>query len=338
MPMRLLVRAMTVLALSGAPAAAGAVLDRVKAAGTLACGVLLEPAEYGKRDIHGALDDLGRDLCKATAAAVLGSPEKATILRPTDERHGFEALQSGAIDVLFGASAELSNATDFGLRFLHPAFFDGMGLLTRRDSGIGSSADLAGRRVCFIAGTEAEVTLDAEVAARAPGLIRFPFEENGEMLAALVVGHCDVVLDSVSRLGNDRAQFHGRIKDYAVLPERLTIETMAPAIADGDPQWATAVSATLDAMLGAEAAGIDQAHAGALRTTENPELVRLASPMPGIPADIVDKAWAVRAIAAVGNFAEVYERDCGPSSQLGIERGNNNLWNRGGLMVPDALR
>ena len=41
--------------------------------------------------------------------------------------------------------------------------------------------------------------------------------------------------------------------------------------------------------------------------------------------------WAVQIIRQVGNYGEVFERNLGSGSALKIERGLNNLWNRGGL-------
>jgi general L-amino acid transport system substrate-binding protein len=41
--------------------------------------------------------------------------------------------------------------------------------------------------------------------------------------------------------------------------------------------------------------------------------------------------WAAHIIALVGNYSEVFERNMGVGSKLGIARGLNNLWSNGGL-------
>jgi len=52
----------------------------------------------------------------------------------------------------------------------------------------------------------------------------------------------------------------------------------------------------------------------------------------------LDAAWMARAIAATGNYGEIFERNVGPKSPLGLPRGTNNLWNNGGLMYGYPLR
>lgn len=320
------------------PVQAGPVLDRVKSSGTLQCGVLKEPEDYGKADIHGALVALGTDLCRAVAAAVLGGPDKVAAVVLSDENHGFAALQAGKIDLLLGASPSASSAVVYGLKFASPLFLDGEGLLVPRNAGIASFADLAGKHVCFIANTEAESTLDSEIARRKLEILPFPFEEEGEMQASLTAGRCDAVIDSVSRLAVARAGFSRKAEDFIILPDRLSVEPMAPAMSEGDPQWAALVGATIDALLLAEAGGITQRTTETVRTTEDPATRGLAGLAPGIGEATIDRGWALRAISAVGNYAELYERDCGAQSPLNLPRGPNALWNQGGLMFAHALR
>ncbi|NTV11901.1 MAG: amino acid ABC transporter substrate-binding protein, partial [Zoogloea sp.] len=52
----------------------------------------------------------------------------------------------------------------------------------------------------------------------------------------------------------------------------------------------------------------------------------------------LDREWAARAVAAVGNYGEMFERNVGPASPLGLPRGLNRLWNQGGLMYGLPLR
>ena len=46
----------------------------------------------------------------------------------------------------------------------------------------------------------------------------------------------------------------------------------------------------------------------------------------------------VKAIKAVGNYGEMFERNVGPKSVLKLPRGSNNLWNKGGLMYGLPVR
>ena len=323
-----------VLLATTATAWAGPVLDRVKQSQTLACGVISVPEDYGKSDVHGTLEDFGSDLCRAVAVATIGVDAKMVVRSFPDERHGFDAIAAGKVDILFGASPSGSAAITHGLRFGHPVFYDAEGLLVRRDNGIASFSDLAGKPVCFIGNTYGEDVLHHAEVERGVKTLPFPFEEDGEMNVALLRDHCAAIISSVSRLANTRASFHAEVKDFVVLPDRLSVEPMAPATAESDPQWAAVVDATMNALLVAEAANVGKADAGVLRTTEDPILRVLGGFVPGIDQTVIDNGWAVRAIAAVGNYGEIYARDLGPGTEMDLPRGLNALRTQGGLLVP----
>ena len=317
-----------------APASAGAVLDRVKAVDALTCGVIDEPDDWGKEDVHASLPEFGADLCRAVAAAALGSPDKARIVPVRSELLGFKDLGAGKIDMLMGAAPSAAATVAFGTSFVRPVFLDGDALLVHRDSGIATFADLAGRLVCYAPATRAEDVRVAEAARHDIGFTPWPFEENGEMLGAVVGRKCDALFGSASRLAEDRSNFHARAKDFVLLTERYSVLPLSPAVQSGDPAWAEVVDAVAAAPLQAEAGGIDKAHADALRTTEDPLLRPLGGTLPGIDPKVIDAGWAARAIGTVGNAAEMFARDLGDGSDLKLPRGANALWTQGGLMAP----
>ena len=318
------------------PARAGAVLDRVKAADALNCGVIDEPDDWGKEDVHASLPELGTDMCRAVAAAVLGSADKARIVPVRSEQYGFKDLGTGKIDMLMGASPSPAAAVAFDASFVRPVFLDGDALLVHRDSGVKTFGDLAGRLVCYAPATRGEDVLFSEAARRHVAFRPWPFEENGEMLGAVVGRKCDALFGSASRLAEDRTSFHGRTKDFELLPERYSVLPLSPAVKSGDPAWAEVVDAVAGAPVQAEAGGIDQAHADALRDTQDPLLRPLGGTLTGIDPKVVDAGWAARAVGTVGNAAEIFDRDLGAGSDLKLPRGANALWTQGGLMVPEA--
>ncbi len=322
--------------LHAAPARAGAVLDRVKAAGVLRCGVLTEPDDWGKDDVHAPLPELGEDYCRAAAAAVLGSPDRVKIVDAPSEQVGFRDLAAGKVDLLMGASPSAASSVAYGVSFVRPVFLDGDALMVHRESGIHSFADLKGRTVCYIMDTEAAAALNGEAARRGVAFKPWNFEENGELLAAVVGRSCDAYFNSATRLAEARTNFHARTKDFDILPERYSVLPLAPAVASGDALWAEVVDAVAAAPVRAEAGGVDKAHADLLRTTEDPLLRPLGGTLTGIDPEVVDDGWAARAVGAVGNAAEIFTRDLGEGSDLKLPRGANALWTQGGLMVPEA--
>ena len=52
----------------------------------------------------------------------------------------------------------------------------------------------------------------------------------------------------------------------------------------------------------------------------------------------LSKDWAARAVKAVGNYGEIYERNVGSQSKLAIPRGLNALWTDGGVQYAPPIR
>jgi general L-amino acid transport system substrate-binding protein len=337
-PLRALVIAKTLLA-GCCFAAAGPVFEQVKSAGVLACGVVTEEADYTKDDTHGNLAALGLDTCKAVAAAVFGDGAKVRITAFPDEHHGLTALKSRQIALLAGATPTVVNGALFGVGFARPIFFDGQGFLVAKTSGIRTLDAFADKQICFIAGTEAETVLGTLFADRGIKYLPFPFEEEGEMEAALVTGHCAAITADASSLAAARANFHARIDDFVILPELITLDPLAPAYAEDDAQWAAVVDATVQALIQAEASGITRGNVDARQRSSDPSTARLLTGAGGLGRALsLDREWAVRVIETVGNYGEMFERDVGMHSALRLERGRNALWTKGGLMYPLPVR
>jgi general L-amino acid transport system substrate-binding protein len=317
-------------------AQAAGTLDQIKSAGELSCGIVTEEYDYDKDDTHGNLTALGTDTCKAVAAAVLGEHGRLLVSSFPDEHHGLEAVASGKVALLAGATPRVSMAARYGVGFGQPFFFDGQGFIVAKTAGINSTADLVGKRICFIGSTEAETVLNATLRKRAINFLPFPFEEQGEMEAALIAGHCAAVTGDISQLANARAAFHGRINDFVILPEIITFDPVAPAFHRDDPQWEAIVNWTIYATIQAEASGVTQANVDMMSSSEDPVTSRLLTKAGGVGRTLgLEDAWAAHVIKAVGNYGEMFERDAGQRSPLKLDRGMNALWTtKGGLMYP----
>ena len=48
--------------------------------------------------------------------------------------------------------------------------------------------------------------------------------------------------------------------------------------------------------------------------------------------------WVYRIVKHVGNYGEIFDRNVGPDTPLGLERGPNALWTNGGLMYAPPIR
>ena len=330
-----LLMAAALLLVCSIPAAhAGATLDRIRAAGTLTCGVITDEEDYSEADRHGDLSMLGADYCRALAAELFADAGKARFLTLRDEPDGLAALRDGKVDVLFGATPNPVIGAIYKAAFGPPLFFDGQGFLVSDRSGIKTLAGLAGRHVCFINASPPEQLLyDALDPQLAKPSVHFPFTERGEMIDAFIAGHCDAVTGDISWMANVRAGIHARASTVSILPGTISVDPFSPAYRRDDPQFASLVDWTVWALLQAEEHGVTQADIGAMRGSPDPVARRLAGSTSWIAKSLgLPEDGFARAIAAVGNFGEIYDRDVGEKSALRLPRGRNALASNGGLM------
>ncbi len=313
-------------------------LSAVRKAGALKCGINRAEADYSKDDTHGNLAAFAADLCKAVAAATLGPGAHVIATGFGDEPHALAALEAGGVDLVAGASPSIARRAAFGLRFGPPMYFDGQGFLIRDATAVKRLEDFAGKQICFIAGTSADFTLNAVLRERGIAFIPFPFEEQGEMEAALFTGHCAAVTGDLSQLADTLYGFHGGRGRFEVGTDVIREDPLAPAYREGDPQWSAIVDATMNALVLAEAHAVTADNARVLQQSDNPAIRRLLGSTPGVGSLLgLDDHWALAVIEAVGNYGEIFERDLGEHSPLKLDRGANRPRSLGGALVETPL-
>ncbi|MBZ0228701.1 MAG: amino acid ABC transporter substrate-binding protein, partial [Bauldia sp.] len=93
------------------------------------------------------------------------------------------------------------------------------------------------------------------------------------------------------------------------------------------------------ALLNAEELGVTQANVEDMKASENQSIRRLVG-VDGTFGEAVGLGndWAANAIKAVGNYGEIFDRNIGTSSKLGIARGLNALWTKGGIQYAPPIR
>jgi len=322
-----------------AMAQAGATVERIKAAGSLPCGSNIEEPEYSIQDAHGSHADLDMDICKALAVAALGPNAKFSVVPFRDEQDALKALKSGEIALLATGSPNLVNTANIGFGFARPVFYDYQGFLVNRTMGISSPKDLAGKKICFLGGTEIEAQLEGYMMREKIKWLPFAFSEEGEMEAALVTRNCAAISADVSQLSYERIAFKNMARNFEILPDVIAKDPLAPTYRLDDPQWAAIVNWTVEALIQAEESGVTQANLAEMKKSDDPVIRRLLGIQRGYGQFIgLDDAWAARVIEAVGNYGEIFERDLGSGSVRKLARGPNNLWTQGGLMYALPIR
>jgi len=329
----------TALAAVSIPANAGTTLDKIKASQSLACGINTEEPEYSTQDAHGNHAAFDLDICKAVAVAVLGPGARFTFVPYRSEQDALTALKRGEIALLAAASVNYLNTANAGFGFARPVFYDYQGFLVNKTLGIASPKDLAGKKTCFLGGTEIGNQLESYMTRAGIKWLPFPFQEEGEMEAAFITNNCAAITADVSQLAYERIAFKGLAKNFEILPDVIAKDPLAPAYRLDDPQWAAIVNWTVETLIQAEESGVTQANVAEMQKSSDAVVRRLLGAQHGYGQYLgLDDAWAARAIAAVGNYGEIFERDLGAGSKLKLPRGPNRLWTQGGLMYAAPMR
>ena len=331
-----------VLLLTAVAAAPGkaAMLDRVKAAGTLKCGVNPGLPGFSFTDETGNWVGFEEAYCRALAAAVLGDADKV-IFVPLTGKTRFPALASGEVDVLSrNTTWTFSRDVDLGFTFVGINYYDGQGFIGRRALGIGSATELDGASVCIQTGTTTELNLADFFRMNDISYEPVPIETNAEARAAYEAERCDVYTTDVSGLAATRTTFDDR-DAHMVFPEIISKEPLGPLVRQGDDQWADIARWTLNALITAEELGVTRANVAEMAAApgDHPEINRLLG-TEGAMGEMLglDAEWAARAIAAEGNYGEIFDRYLGSGSPLGLPRGLNALYSDGGILYSPPFR
>ncbi|MGI4828738.1 MAG: hypothetical protein ACRYFU_11190 [Janthinobacterium lividum] len=308
------------------------VIDRIRAAQSVTCGVSKEEEDYSRAEDHGNRAAFDIDLCKAVAVAVLGPGSKLVVKSFPDEPAAITALKNGTVDLLATASPTVANAAT-GLVFTRPVFYDGQGFLTPNLATIHSPLDLAGKKVCFLTASLAEDGLHSFATQHGISYIWYPFSEAGEMEAAFFTGNCDAITSDMSQIANIHGIDPRRAKDFKVLPQLIRQDPLATATAGDDTRFAAIISWTIETLITAEQLGVTQANVRTVVSSTRPEVQELLGQRYGSGTLLgIDPHWGANVLEAVGNYGEIFDRDLGLHSKLGIDRGENRLWTDGGLM------
>lgn len=325
-----------------APAAQPAgqsLLEIVKSRGELICGANNQLPGFGYIDSDGNYSGFDVDFCKAVAAAVLGDPD-AVQYRPLTAAERFTAVQTGEVDVLFRNTTWTlqRDASGVGMEFMPITFYDGQGMMVRGDSGITSLEDMDGATICVQTGTTTELNLTDNFRARGLDFTPVVLEDADRTFAAYDEGRCDGVTTDKSGLVSRRTTLASP-DDHVILDVTMSKEPLAGAVLQGDPAWADAVRWVIYGLMEAEEYGVTSANLDEMASSEDPTIQRLL----GVSGDMgallgLDNDFLVRALAAVGNYGEIYDRNLGPGTPFDLPRGQNNQYTNGGLIYAPPFR
>ena len=327
-----------VLALGLVASARAGTLEDVQARGVLNCVVSVGIAGFAYPDEAGEWHGFDIDFCRATAAAVLGDPSAIKAVTSTGKTR-FTKLNAGEGDVLW-RNTTITFSRDVGvkLRFHGVNYYDGQGFMARKDLGVMSATELDGASVCIQTGTTTELNLADYFHSNGMSYEAVTIETNDEARQNYVEGRCDVYTTDASGLAATRSTFTDP-ENHVILPEIISKEPLGPATRHGDDQWSDIVTWVLNATITAEEKGVTSENVDDMLMSNDPEVLRLLGKEGnqgeelGLSAD-----WAYNIIKSVGNYGEIFERNIGVNTPIGLERGLNALWTNGGLQYSPPFR
>ena len=321
-----------------ASAASAQTLNTVKQRGTLVCGVSQGLPGFSAPDDKGNWTGLDVDLCRAIAAAIFNDATKVKF-SPLSAKDRFTALQSGEIDVLSrNTTWTLSRDASLGLNFPAVNYYDGQGFMVRKALKVNSALELNGASVCTQTGTTTELNLADYFRGNKMKYEVIAFATVDETVKAYDAGRCDVITTDASGLYSFKLKLSNP-NDHIVLPEIISKEPLGPAVRHGDDQWFDLVKWVHFAMINAEEYGLSSKTIDDALKSDKPDIKRIVGTEGNYGEQLgLTKDWAVRIIKLVGNYGEVFEKDVGSGSPLGISRGLNNLWSKGGIQYAPPIR
>ena len=331
--------AAAVVTLTATPAHAGKTIDAIKARGQVICGVNPSLPGFAAADSQGNWTGFDVDICKAVSATVLSDATKVK-WTPLNASQRFAALQAGEIDVLSrNTTWTLTRDASLGLNFTGVTYYDGQGFMVTKKSKITSAKQLKGATVCVQSGTTTEKNLADYSKAMKLNMKPVVFETQEATNKAYFTGRCQVYTTDASGLASVRNKEATNPADHVILPDLISKEPLGPSVRRGDDEWFAIVKWVVFALIEAEEYGITQANVDQMKSSTDPVVQRIL----GTSEDTgkllgLDKDWAYRAIKAVGNYGEMFERNLGPNSTLKLPRGANNLWSKGGLIYAPPVR
>jgi general L-amino acid transport system substrate-binding protein len=302
------------------------------------CGVNTGLPGFSAADEKGNWSGFDVDFCRAIAAAIFNDPTKVKFV-PLDANERFTELQKRKVDVLSrNTTWNLSRETNYALHFAAVSYYDGQGFMVPKARNVEGGLELGGAKVCVQSGTTTELNLGDFFRANNMKYQEVKFAKMDDVFNAYERGQCDVLTSDVSRLYALRLKL-SKPTEHVILPDVISKEPLAPVVRQKDDDWFLIVKWTFYAMVNAEELGITSRNIEEALKSTKPDVMRFVGTEGAYGEELgLSKDWAVRIIRHVGNYGEVYERNVGVESDLGIPRGLNELWNAGGILYAPPIR
>lgn len=329
-----------VLASVSCSGASAGTLDEVRERGRMICGVSSGAPGFALPDTNDEWQGFDVAICRSVAAAVLGDATAVDFVVPDPDAR-FAALANGELDILLrntGWTFSLDVEQKFSVAGVN--YYDGQGFLVPRDLPVTSAKDLDGAKICAPGDASIVESLADYFKTNNMENVLVPVLSSTDGQKRYLAGECDAYTGYLSELAAMRASFENA-GAHALLPEIISKEPLGPLVRHGDDEWGDIVRWTLNALIAAEEFGVTSANLAEMSAApgNTPEVNRMLGTegnlgeLIGLSAD-----WAKNAIAVSGNYGEIFEKNIGVSTPIGLARGLNAQWANGGLLYAAPFR
>lgn len=331
-----LLGAMATIPSAFAAESGSATLDAVRGRGELLCATAGTVAGFSLPDSQGIMRGIDADSCRAVATAVFGDVNKVKFVASTTQNR-FTVLQSGGADMLSRSTTwTLAREASLGLEFAWTTYYDGTGFMVKKSSGVKSAKELDGATVCIMPGSTTELANADFFRLNNMKFTPILIQDLTELRGAFLSGRCDAYSTDASALATFRYSQGDNADALVLLPDIISKEPLGVAVRKGDEKWFDVVRWTFIAMVTAEEKGITSKNIDTFMDSKDPDIRRLL----GLEGDMgkalgLDNKWAYNVVKQVGNFGEMWDRDITP---MGVPRGINNIWTKGGLQYAPPIR
>jgi general L-amino acid transport system substrate-binding protein len=313
-------------------------LEDVKQRGVVRCGVSEGLFGFSDTNSQGDWSGFDVDFCRAVAGAIFDDHSKVTFV-PLSASERFNALRAARVDLLSRNSTwTLEREAGLGLAFAGITYHDGQGFMVARDLNVTSAVELDNAKICVETGTTTQHNLADFFRGNSMRFEEHAFANSSDALSAFQSGQCNVLTRDQSALYAERLKLM-RPTEAIILPDVISKEPLGPVTRADDFAWFNVVKWVNFALVNAEELGISSLNAAEARASSKPDVRRFVGAEGGLGKMLgLDDAWALHAVTAAGNYSEIYERNLGVKSRLGIPRGLNQLWSMGGVLYAPPLR
>ena len=283
------------------------------------------------------------DMCRAVAVAIFGDSD-AIEFEIVNGKTRFEFLRDGSIDMLSAATTYTYTRNVLKkLEFMPTTYYDGQGFIVRKTLGVSSAKQMQGARICFSgSGTAAKNIADF---MKLHGITYIPVSVKPTEKTKNVYkrGDCDMYGTDRSGLASNRLSFDAPER-HMILPEIISKEPLGPVVKYGDQKWSDIVRWTIYVLFIAEEMGINSHNIDQFIDNIDPNIQRFMGEKngkdhPHLGSKLgLEASWSYNVIKLIGNYKEIYERNVGKDTPIGLERGLNKLYIHGGLLYAPPLK